>query len=149
MQRETTVNIGVDVYARLKRAADAAGISRNMMVSAVITYACRKAKPRAVVRGLVKYQGRSDMTDWRRVHVRFRDDEYEFFHDLRKVWKMSVSFILTEAIENYLDELIPKLIKNPDNYRYQNYASSRIVVDDMVCWVFYWGMPKKLLTGTG
>ena len=149
MQRETTVNIDVDVYDRLKRAADAAGVSRNVLVSSLITYSCHRAKPRTAMRGLVKYQGRSDTTDLRRVHVRFRDDEYEFFHDLRKVWKMSVSFILAEAIEKYLDELLHELVKNPDNYRYQNYASSRIIVDNVVCWVFYWGIPKKLITGTG
>ena len=149
MQRETTVNIGLEVHNRLTKAADDAGISRNAMVSSVITYSCRMTKPRAIERGLVRYQGREGNSKRRRVHVRFRDDEYEFFHDLRKVWKMSVSFILAVAIEKYLDELLRLLVKNPDNYRYRNYASSRIIVDNVICWVLYWGIPKKLLPGTG
>lgn len=149
MKRDTTVNIDRDVYDRLQKAAETAGVSRNVMVSSAIAYSCRRERPRAAERGLVKYQSRMENGGRRRVHVGFREDEYEFFHDLRKVWKMSVSYILAQAIEKYLDELVLLMAVNPDNYRYRNYASSRIIVDNVICWVIYWGIPKKLLTGTG
>nr|MBP7584922.1 hypothetical protein [Spirochaetota bacterium] len=66
--------------------------------------------------------------------------------DLKKVGKMSVSFLIAEAIRLYLDEFLIKLKGDVDSYRYHNYAISKIYVGDVTCWVFYWGIPTTLLT---
>ena len=62
---------------------------------------------------------------------------------------MSVSFILAFAVENYLDEILELLTKkknnkNTDNYLYKNYVLTKNMVDRVVCWKSYWGLPRKL-----
>ncbi|OHD63030.1 MAG: hypothetical protein A2176_09420 [Spirochaetes bacterium RBG_13_51_14] len=74
-----------------------------------------------------------------------KPDEYEFFLDLRKVFKQSVSRLVAYAIDKYLDEITQKIRKGSDNYRFKNYAISRIIIEGVICWVLYWGVPRKLI----
>ncbi len=146
MRHETTVNLLERSYRKLKYASGTAGIRSSVLVSSLLNYTRLRAKPAGLVRGLVKYQNRCPGSHWHKLHVCLREDEYEFARDLCKVWKMSVSFIVADAIERYLDELIEKMMVKTDNYRYRNYASSRIVIHDVTCWIYYWGLPPNLLT---
>lgn len=146
MKHETTVNLLGKTYRKLKYASVAVGLRPSVVVSSLLNYARLRAKPAGLERGLVKYQKRCPGGDWRKLHVCFREDEYEFARDLCKAWKISVSRIVAEAIDMYLDELIRKMMVRPDNYRYRNYASSMIIIQDVTCWIYYWGIPPHLLT---
>ena len=66
------------------------------------------------------------------------------FLDLGKVCKMSMPRLIAFSIANYLDEVIGSLIKRPDNNRYKNYTLIGRVVDGILCWTYYWGVPKNL-----
>ncbi len=62
---------------------------------------------------------------------------------MRKFFKMSVSFILAYAVMRYLDEVL-KRNKSADNYCYQNYIFMKEVVNGIICWQIYWGIPQKI-----
>jgi hypothetical protein len=149
MVTETTMNVSEETYQKLVWASELLKIKRGILVSSLINYSSKMSKPGELATGLVKYQKRSVSCAWHQIHLRLRNDEHDFFMDLRKVWKLSVSLILAEAIEKYLEELIFKMIIKPDNYRYRNYASSRFMICDVVCWVFYWGIPPEIITTPG
>lgn len=143
MVTETTVNIRVDILAKLAGAADCTGTSKSRLISALLRYAARNKVmflPDAI---RVRYQERREKEDWFCLHVSIRRDEYEFYHDLRCLCKFSVSFLIAYAIEHSLDEVIALLMKDTDNYRYQNYAIYRIVDHGVICWVRCWGIPKR------
>ncbi len=91
---------------------------------------------------LVQYQERRNQVEWQTVHVYFREDDYEYFLDLKKLLKMSVSLILAFAVEKYLDKLIRGAIT--DNNRYRNYLIIKEVIDNLICWRFIWGFPANL-----
>ena len=71
-----------------------------------------------------------------------RADEYEYFLDLRKILKMSVSLIVAYAVEKFLDMLMKE--NNTDNNRYRNYIIAREVIDNIICWKLIWGFPRNL-----
>ena len=96
----------------------------------------------------VKYQERDKEKNWHRVHIVLNEYEYEYYLDMRKFYKMSVSFILAYAVMKYLNELVNELLdrnKNTDNYLYSNYIFIKETVDGIICWKTYWGIPQKLL----
>ena len=146
MNIATTINIRKDLLDRLSGAAEASGSSLKSLISALLREYMndRRAKHSAFTR--VRYQERRGSGQWKRLHVSMMCDEYEYCIDLRKVFKMSVSFLIACAIEKYLDALIQKCGKNADSYRYQNYAIMKLQSQEVVCWVIYWGIPQKLLT---
>jgi len=94
----------------------------------------------------VRYQKRGERGNWRHMHLTLRPDEYEFFLDLRKVFKFSVSRLVAYAIEKYLEEIVKKLSNGSDNYRYKNYMFQRVIVDDVICWILSWGIPRTIIT---
>ena len=90
----------------------------------------------------VSYQKRARREDWHRFHVRFREDDYEYCLDLRKLLKMSVSNILHYAVKKYLKKSLKKL--RSDNYRFVNYVILKEIVQDVICWTFMWGYPPTM-----
>ncbi len=92
---------------------------------------------------MVRYQEKRNTKEWHTFHVRLRMDDYEYFLDLRKLLKMSVSLILAYAVEKFLDEVLKNSIS--DNYRYKNYTVIREVVDNIISWKFIWGFPVNFI----
>ena len=91
---------------------------------------------------MVQYQKRRNQDEWYTFHLQVREDDYEYFLDLRKLLKMSVSLILAYAVEKYLDKLTKK--NSTDNNRYRNYVVIKDVVDNIICWKFIWGFPPNI-----
>ncbi len=146
MEIETTICIGYENLNRIEDAAATANVSVGQMISTLLKYAYGKKGKPAGEFGAVRYCSRGGRGYWQRLHVKFRVDEYEFCIDLRKVWKMSVSFIVDEMIEQYLDEMMREISESPDNYRYSDYAIESFVFYGVQCWIIYWGVPPKLLS---
>lgn len=143
---DTTIHISVELHEALSREAKRLNITRVELISSLLGHMSRSEIDYERAWSRVRYQARRPMGSWRRMHVGLRGDEYEFFMDLKKVFKMSVSFIIAVAIERYLDELSVLMEKDNDSYRYRNYAMTQLMVGDVMCWVFYWGIPPNLLT---
>jgi hypothetical protein len=119
MTAETTINIHSNTFARLTAAATHLRISRSMLVSSLVTFYNGKNPAYLPARIRVCYQERRDKESWRRLHLCLRRDEYDFFFDLRFVLKLSVSLIVSQAIDLYLDELIQMMENDTDKYRYR------------------------------
>ena len=145
MEIDTTIYVKIDHAAILSMVEQKSGRSRRDIVSLLMR---RLADDRGVTPQpwkRIRYQPRSSRNDWCRLHLLLREDEYEFFLDLRKFYKRSVSFLIAYAITRYRDEIL--IIRNPqcDNYQYRNYILSRIIVDKITCWILYWGVPDTLV----
>jgi hypothetical protein len=95
----------------------------------------------------VKYQNRDEEKNWHRIHIVLNEHEYEYYLDMRKFFKMSVSYILAYSVMRYLDKFMNELInKNitTDNYYYKNYVFIKETIYGIICWQIYWGIPQKL-----
>lgn len=95
----------------------------------------------------IRYQARDDKENWHRIHLVLNEYEYEYCLDMRKLFKMSVSFILAYAVRRFLEDVINELIdgsNNTDNYCYQNYILIKKIIDGIICWQIYWGIPTEI-----
>lgn len=151
----TSINIKSDLFYRLIEAASNSGISSNKLISLLLLRVMRNGYSKPVLFNSVGYQRADKSTGWHCFHVSFKHDVYEAAVDLRKVRKMSVSFIVAQAIYEYLEEIIWELSKkkiSTDNYHI-SYIFIANNYDGGCSYTIFWGIPpkkilKKLLTST-
>ncbi|MBP7737255.1 MAG: hypothetical protein KA369_14850 [Spirochaetes bacterium] len=141
---ETTININRANLDKLLYASIRTGHSIRDIVSVLLKRMSNDHDRMVVSWERVRYQKHDNNAVWKCFHLMLWPDEYEFFLDLRKVCKQSVSRLIAYAIDKYLDEVISGLIKVPDNNRYKNYTIIRRLFDGVVCWMYYWGLPQTL-----
>jgi hypothetical protein len=146
MKIRTTLHLDASVIDSIAGAALAAGLDRNRVVSSLMRHCAAEAKKRPSIWRRVRYQGRNEGGNWRRMHVALNPDGYEYSIDMRKMMKMSVSFIVAYAVEHYLDEVLEILQKVGDNYCYRNYAMMQVSINEVICWVLCWGIPRKTIS---
>jgi hypothetical protein len=143
----TTINMDHAILKQITRAALVKRISRSRMIILLLNKVMHETHHPSFLGKMIKYQKRRRPDNWHKFHLQVKPDEYEFFLDLRKLLKMSVSLILAYAVEKYLKELINRKIT--DNYLHKNYVMIREIVDNIKCWKLYWGYPpdiEKILT---
>ncbi len=92
----------------------------------------------------VKYQDTGKDIKWHRLHVSLSTDIYEKALDLRKVLKMSVSFIIAKAVENILNDIINDFLKTnkTDNY-FRNYIFIPNYHDGVLYFTIFWQYPPE------
>jgi len=142
----TTVNINIVILTRISQASILTGTSKNCIISSILRRFAYDHEKYEKSWSRVRYQNRDIKENWRNLHITLRPDEYEFFIDFRKFYKLSVSHCIAIAVKQYLDEIIHKIINRGDNYRYKNYTISRILINGVICWMQYWGAPNKLFS---
>jgi len=146
MMIETTILINAGLLQKLTKVSINTGVSRGSIISVLLKRYAIDNERCSVQWSRVKYQERNAGEARHRLHLMLNPDEYEFFLDLRKVFKKSVSSCVAESIIKYLDEMLCKIKSNTDNYRYKNYSFCRVTLDGVVCWILSWGVPRKPLT---
>jgi hypothetical protein len=141
----TTLNIHVDILSRIYTAAIKLNKSHREII---ILLFMRIMQNHSLLQGkftTVKYQPDDERNKWHKFHICFKPDENEFFGDLRKFCKFSVSYLLAIAVREYLDELMGDAEKKSvDNYPYfNNYMIYREIVSGIISWRLYWGYPAE------
>ncbi|MBP7736067.1 MAG: hypothetical protein KA369_08870 [Spirochaetes bacterium] len=139
---ETTLYIQNDIFQQITKAARIKEISRSAMISILLKKVMNETKNPDCLWKMVHYQQKRKPEEWHRFHFVMRPDDYEYFLDLRKLLKMSVSLILAYAVNKYLHKLLSKNIT--DNYRYQNYIIIKNNIDTIPSWTLVWGYPPNI-----
>jgi hypothetical protein len=81
--------------------------------------------------------------------VTWKQYEYDYFLDCRKIYRLSVSNLLAIAVRKYLKSVIIEMIRSKnsktiDNNQLFAYTQAGEIVGGVYCWRFYWGMPTNL-----
>ena len=139
---ETTINIRTDILEKIILAAHSKGISRSELIVVLIKNVMDTISDPERMGRLIQYQERRSQDEWHTFHWCVREDEYEYFLDLKKLLKMSLSLIVAYAVEKFLDKIMKGNIT--DNNRYRNYVIIREFIDNIICWRFIWGFPPNL-----
>lgn len=115
---ETTVNIDFRTYVILHQSAkELNGNLRDIVhILFKLMLAERPIEMKSFTR--VKYQERIDGRVWKQFHLQLNEGSYEACLDLRKLCKMSVSFLLEIAVHLYLERAVEELKRQggTDNY---------------------------------
>ncbi len=143
MRIETTLNVHKDVLLQLMEVSMMTMRSMSSIMTMVLH---RITVDNCIVSRSfkrVQYQERDRENNWKTVHVVVDSATYEYFLDMRKLFKMSVSLLLAIAVNKYLEDVINDLCnnKNTDNYLCRNYIISKKVIDGVSCFNIYWGIP--------
>lgn len=139
MTTDTTVVMKEEVRSALERGIRGSGRSRTALVVMAMKRMMEKRGGLARAFRCVEYQERG--CEWRRVHVRVYARDLEFFSDARLVFKRSVSLLIAMAIERHLDEILRD--ECTDNYPFPSRALCEEIVNSVVCWKIYWGIPPN------
>jgi len=150
---ETTVNIDKEVYNTLTEAAKKLRVSRSKLVVMLINRMVEQEEPSEedYVQHAVRYQESRDEENWKTLHIVLLRPDYEFFDDVRKLWKMSVSFLVAYVTEHYLVDL--EKIDNKsteedftDNYRDCAHYTRYFKQNDVQCILLCWQIPEAPIT---
>ena len=146
---ETTIYIKKGILEKLSQASEKTGKSRTFIVVQLLKRIMGDSYRLTKSFSAVKYQERDLSKVWHRLHIQLNEYEYEYSLDMRKLYKMSVSLLVSYAASKYLDEIINKLLDTTmreitDNYHYKNYILIQEVIDSTICWRIYWGIPSNL-----
>jgi hypothetical protein len=139
---KTTLNVHVDILKKIIFAAELQCISSSQMIVILLKQAMNRVGNPDNLGKLVQYQKRSSPEMWHPFHIKWKPDEYEYFQDMKKLLKMSVSLILAIAVKKFLKKLLKQNIS--DNYRHHNYILVKEVIDGFVLWKLIWGFPLHL-----
>jgi hypothetical protein len=144
---QTTLYIHKSILEMLNRGTETTGESRTAIIKHLMQRVMSDNNKMLESYSRIKYQARDEKENWHRLHITICEYEYEYYLDMRKFYKMSVSFILAYAIKRYLNAVVYALLdidKNTDNYHYRNYILIKKTLDGIICWQIYWGIPQKL-----
>ncbi|MGB4269222.1 MAG: hypothetical protein WBK20_08580 [Spirochaetota bacterium] len=158
MYFETTTCISKNHLCILNDYANKLGVSLRTLIVYMIMYAAKKEKRKYTAFKRISYRKRNKDNPWKRVHLTLYQSEYEFFLDVKKLWKMSIAHVIEYCTDNVINEFFlyfQKRLKeiNTDNYPYNllSYYENRSYTFDFYkekgihCLKFYWGPPPKLL----
>ncbi|MCX8124405.1 MAG: hypothetical protein N3F66_09595 [Spirochaetes bacterium] len=148
MNIETTTCISLEHLELLKFYARTYNMSLRTFISTMISFAAQWEK--VSVKSFKQISYRKKGSSWKRLHLVLYEDEYEFFMDVKKVWKMSLAKIIAFCLDNVLDEFLKILDvigddDYTDNYRYTGYTFSVFREEGIVCCQFYWGPHPEII----
>ena len=140
---ETTLHINKEILEMLHKCAEKTGRSRVAIIKLLAQRMMRDNRKMLKANSRIRYQERDLKENWHRIHILLNEYEYEYFLDMRKFFKMSVSYILAYAVLKYHEELMDRNI-NSDNYWFKNYIFITKEVGGIILWQIYWGIPPQL-----
>ncbi len=109
MKVDTTINIKLVILTRIDASAKMLSISRSKLVELLLKRMMQGKNTDKNRFTRVKYQKRDKNANWKRPHIMMEPDLYEKSIDMRKLYKMSVSHIVTVAYKKYFDSVIAEL----------------------------------------
>ena len=140
MSVETTILIKKEVLDEVNRASVKTGMSRSEVISVLLERIMNDYKDMTKLGKRVKYQPREDVKDRHCFHVCFKENDYEYFLDLRKLFKLSLSYLLAISVKRYLRSIINE--ECTDNYRFSNYVLTAEIINGVISWRLLWGYPE-------
>jgi hypothetical protein len=139
MTIDTTMYVHITIIKQIADLALLMDKSRNNLIITLLKQAMKRHVKLIKSSGRVRYQDSDTADNWETVHVRFKKHEYEFFQDLRRLYKMSVSLILACAVKMYLKETSDA--KKSDNYTFHSHALTCEIAGNAICWKLHWQFP--------
>ncbi len=109
MKIDTTINIKKEFLARIDETSKLYMVSRSKLVSLLLKRVMKENSTDKNRFSRVKYQKRDRDATWKRPHLVLESDLYEKSIDMRKLHKMSVSYIVTVAFKRYFDAVLDEL----------------------------------------
>jgi hypothetical protein len=139
----TTLYIKSDILEKIHTAAEQRGISSSALIIELLKSVMQDGSNNVRIGRLIQYQEREAPGSGHTFHITFREDDLEFFQDMRKLFKKSLSLIVAEAMRKYIGKH-RKGKTNSDNYPHANYVIIREMINSIISWRLIWGFPQNI-----
>ncbi len=156
MSIKTTCVICEEVFALLAEAEEKTGRTMIDLVIAAMRMMLRNHKQYDRTHGRIEYQKRFDVDTGKRIvkhrmKLNILEREYDYFQDMRKIFRRSISLVMAIAVRTYLSEIVERILnkkydEDADNYPFQNYAILDNCIDGITTFRIWWGLPADLET---
>ena len=133
---KSSVNINTEKLSRLETFSEVNDLSVNEIVSLLLRKILKDGNNVAIKFSAVKYQDDDPDKNWVVKTVYFEEICYEFFTDMRKFFKISVSFLLAKAIDLFLTTILSE--ENQRNYTDHDWDISRKEEKCSEIWTILW-----------
>lgn len=126
MKIKSTINIKISQVEKINSIAKEFNITKSWIINSLIKMVIKNNNYKIKFLSSVQYQKKIQNSNdtWHCLPVSFQNDIYEKCFDMKKLFKFSSSFIISDAIDKYLDQLIINLKQDLDS---DNYSSTYIL----------------------
>lgn len=127
MSIKTTINLKIEQVQKIRIASEKCNVSMSSIINSIVKITLKSNNYKYCFFKCIKYQNRAinPNLNWKRFPVSFKEDIYEKCFDMKKLYKLSASYIIADAIENYLDKFILDMY---NSIKSDNYSSNYIVL---------------------
>ena len=145
MEHHTTLNLELSTYRELKHIAETKNSSVTTVIVALMKFLSKEVTHRKMPERLVEYQKLSEGEEWCTCHVYWSFPEYQHFVDIRNFFKMSVSFLVSEALRKYGHQLLnsPSEELWDDKNLFPHYSFGKKTVSGQQFFIICWGKVTK------
>ncbi len=145
----TTVRLEKVIIAIIDHSAALIGLSRNALMCTLLDYAVEKEKDNHPINSTVTYQPHLPEDHWETISIRFKSGQYERNTDFRKIFKISVSYVLALAVRYYLKEIIHMSSKTPVKKIVNFFSPSfhfidSIIINNTRLWQLCWDEKESI-----
>jgi hypothetical protein len=118
MKIRTTANIDKKIYGRICESAEFCGVDVQQLVHVLLKLMIKDKPLKYRFNRTVEYQERREKNKWKCFHLELSEAVHESGIDMRKLMKWSVSFLLSYAVEFYMERAVEEILDGsaPDNY---------------------------------
>ena len=136
MKIESTINISHQNIELIEKSRIKLKISKNELITLLISQVINEKKRKFKGFKRIKYQKRNSSRKYKAIHISWIPDLYEKCIDLRKYYKMSVSYILSIALKKYLS----KIMQQKHNYtiNFKNYFLLTRIINNIPVFIITW-----------
>ncbi len=147
---KTSYMMTKEVLMMLKDAEKRTGWTMIDLIIAVMRCAMRHHAKYEREHGRIAYQKRLDEKGMPipkfRVKVKFLEREYDYFNDMRRFFRRSISHVIAIAVLTYLPELVERIESGAydeevDSYPYKNCAIYDKCIEEATVFHIWWGLP--------
>ena len=139
MNVDTNINITDNSHRKLKAGASRLKITKNELVILLITKYLTEQEGKYEMLSRVRYQKKQDHESWDPIHVWFTPAFYNKCLNLRMFHKLSLSYILKQAMMLYLDEIF----QSPTDNCYNQFIFLSTVIKNCPIFIITWGYPQQ------
>lgn len=144
----TTVYMRKDISTALEKYVETSGCSKQLIITRALSTVLPKLRKGHFSSRSVKYQERG--ADWERVHYTYTASTYDQFMDIRKVYRLTFSFLVAIALVYYFS--LDKNEQKVDSYPLKTYKKTFAEREGQIIYTFTWGertkQPQQSLTKT-
>ncbi len=148
---KTTYMMTKEVLMMLKDAEKRTGWTMIDLVIAVMRYAMRYHAKHEREHGRIEYQKRMNEDGMPipkfRVKIKCNEREYDYFNDMRRFFRRSISHVIAIAVLKYLPDLVERIENGAydeevDSYPYKSCAIYDKCIEEATVFHIWWGLPS-------